>query len=139
MDFSCMVQKQCSTTVRMVFFKCQFCYIKGVEYKASAFSRLDWQRLIQGPHLLISCSYQDRSRVSFSHGDACNLPEDLGEFGCVLAANLVCRLPNPYQFLDRLPSLVAPGGTLIITSPYSWCEQFTPKVRGNKIVIFVFL
>ncbi|XP_074630996.1 uncharacterized protein LOC141889566 [Acropora palmata] len=69
----------------------------------------------------------DRSRVSFFHGDACNLPEDLGEFGCVLAANLVCRLPNPYQFLDRLPSLVAPGGTLIITSPYSWSEQFTPK------------
>ena len=67
------------------------------------------------------------------------MPEDLGEFGCVLAANLVCRLPNPYQFLDRLPSLVAPGGTLIITSPYSWSEQFTPKVRGNKIVIFVFI
>jgi len=69
----------------------------------------------------------DRSRLSFYQGDACNLPGDLGQFGCVLAANLVCRLPNPYQFLDRLPSLVAPGGTLVITSPYSWLEEFTPK------------
>ena len=72
--------------------------------------------------------YQDRSRLSFYQGDACNLPSDLGQFGCVLAANLVCRLPNPYQFLDRLPSLVAPGGVLVITSPYSWLEKFTPKV-----------
>lgn len=69
----------------------------------------------------------DRSRLSFYQGDACNLPSDLGQFGCVLAANLVCRLPNPYQFLDRLPSLVAPGGVLVITSPYSWLEEFTPK------------
>lgn len=69
----------------------------------------------------------DRGRLSFYQGDACNLPSDLGQFGCVLAANLVCRLPNPYQFLDRLPSLVAPGGVLVITSPYSWLEEFTPK------------
>lgn len=69
----------------------------------------------------------DRSHVSFYQGDACNLPSDLGQFGCVLAANLICRLPNPYQFLDRLPSLVAPGGILVITSPNSWLEEFTPK------------
>ncbi|XP_068731583.1 uncharacterized protein [Montipora capricornis] len=69
----------------------------------------------------------DRSRVSFCHGDACNLPSDLGQFGCLLASNLIERIPNPYQFLDRLPSLVAPGGTLVITSTYSWREQFTPK------------
>ena len=69
--------------------------------------------------------------MSFYHGNACNLPSNLGQFGCVLAANLVCRLPNPYQFLDRLSSLVAPGGTLVITSPYSWFEQYTPKVCRN--------
>ena len=67
--------------------------------------------------------------MSFQQGDACNLPSDLGQFGCVLAANLVCRLPNPYKFLDRLPSLVAPGGILVITGPYTWLEQFTPKVQ----------
>lgn len=38
---------------------------------------------------------QDRSRCHFKEGDACDLPEDIGQFGCVLAANLICRLPDP--------------------------------------------
>ncbi|KAF5830252.1 hypothetical protein DUNSADRAFT_14825 [Dunaliella salina] len=48
----------------------------------------------------------DRSQVRFMQGDACNLPAELASFHAVLAANLLCRLPNPMQFLDRLPSLV---------------------------------
>jgi len=72
--------------------------------------------------------------VSFHCGDACNLPSDLGQFGCVLAANLICRLPNPYKFLDRLPSLVAPGGILVLTTPFSWSEEFTPKVNYSMII-----
>ena len=81
---------------------------------------------------------QGRSRLSFYQGDACNLSSDLGQFGCVLAANMVCRLPNPFEFLDRLPSLVAPGGTLVITSPYSWLEEFTPKVSSTLFNIWKF-
>ena len=66
--------------------------------------------------------------MSFYQGDACNLPNGLGQFGCVLVSNLIDRLANPYLFLDRIPSLVAPGGTLVITLCYSWKETFTPKV-----------
>ncbi|XP_078672246.1 uncharacterized protein LOC144911774 [Branchiostoma floridae x Branchiostoma belcheri] len=69
----------------------------------------------------------DRTRTRFQQGDACNLPLDLGQFGCVLAANLICRLPTPFDFLNRLKSLVAPGGVLVITSPYTWLAEFTPK------------
>ncbi|XP_062902158.1 uncharacterized protein LOC134345439 isoform X2 [Mobula hypostoma] len=69
----------------------------------------------------------ERSRCLFRQGDACNLPEDLGTFDCVLAGNLICRLPDPFAFLHRLPGLVAPGGILVITSPYTWLEEFTPK------------
>eukprot|EP01134_Creolimax_fragrantissima_P007690 CFRG7690T1 len=69
----------------------------------------------------------DRSRVTFQHGDACNLSEELGQFSAVLAANLVCRLPNPRKFLRRLPSLVAQGGVVVIASPYTFLEEFTPK------------
>ena len=71
--------------------------------------------------------------MSFQRGDACNLPSDLGQFGCVLASNLLCRLPNPYKFLDRLPSLVAPEGILVITGPYTWMEKFTPKVHAHAM------
>lgn len=69
----------------------------------------------------------DRSRTRFIQGDACNLPTDLGQFGCILAANLICRLHRPFDFLDRLAGLVAPSGILVITSPYTWLEQFTEK------------
>lgn len=76
----------------------------------------------------LSFTYQDRSRVRFQYGDACNLPSDLGQFGAVLAANLICRLPEPMGFFNRLKDLVLPTGILVITSPYSWLEQYTPKV-----------
>ena len=74
---------------------------------------------------------QDRGRTSFIQGDACNLPTGLGKFGCVLAGNLICRLARPYDFLNRLPDLVAAGGVLVITSPYTWLEQFTDKVDNS--------
>ncbi|NP_001279655.1 uncharacterized LOC103187628 [Callorhinchus milii] len=69
----------------------------------------------------------DRSRCTFIWGDACNLPINLGLFGCILASNLICRLPDPFAFFHRLPGLLAPGGILVIISPYSWMEMFTPK------------
>ncbi|KAK7504120.1 hypothetical protein BaRGS_00004424 [Batillaria attramentaria] len=68
-----------------------------------------------------------RKRTRFQQGDACSLPGDLGQFGVVLAANLICRLHQPKAFLQRLGSLVAPGGILVITAPYTWLEQFTDK------------
>lgn len=65
--------------------------------------------------------------VSFEQGDAQALRSDLGEFDCVLAANLLCRLGQPQDFLDRLPSLVRPGGQLVITTPNTWLESFTAR------------
>jgi len=72
---------------------------------------------------------QDRSRVRFHHGDACCLPLDIGQFDCVLASNIICRLHTPHAFLDRLPSLVSAGGVLVIISPYTFQTQFTARVR----------
>jgi len=68
----------------------------------------------------------DRGRVEFHVGDAMTLP-DLGAFDVVLAANLICRLPNSRKFLARLPSLVKPGGQLLLATPFSWLEEFTPR------------
>ncbi len=66
------------------------------------------------------------ARVSFEQGDAMNLREDIGDFDLVHAANLLCRLPDPVQLLRRLPALVRPGGLLILTTPCTWLEEFTP-------------
>ena len=65
------------------------------------------------------------SNLSFEVGDACNLRKDLGHFDVVHAANLLCRLPDPLSLLDRLPDLVNPGGHLILTTPFTWLEEFT--------------
>ncbi len=69
----------------------------------------------------------DRNRVTFETGDATDLRDDLGVFDVVLAANLICRLPDPRRFLERLPSLVKPGGQLLLTTPFTWLEEYTPK------------
>jgi putative 4-mercaptohistidine N1-methyltranferase len=67
-----------------------------------------------------------RERVNFEQGDAMNLRTDLGSFHIVHAANLLCRLPEPERLLKRLPTLVAPGGQLLITTPCTWLAEFTP-------------
>lgn len=65
-------------------------------------------------------------RVRFLQGDAMDLPADLGSFDRVHAANLLCRLPEPKRLLDRLPSLVKSGGELVLATPCTWLEEFTP-------------
>jgi len=71
----------------------------------------------------------DVSRVSFEVGNAMNLRADLGAFDVVLAANLLCRLPDPRVFLARLPELVKPGGQLLLTTPFTWLAEFTAREK----------
>jgi putative 4-mercaptohistidine N1-methyltranferase len=66
-------------------------------------------------------------RVRFERGDACHLRPDLGPFDLVLMANLIDRLSDPAQCLAGLPELVESGGWLVLTSPYTWLEEYTPR------------
>ena len=68
-----------------------------------------------------------RDRVKFEVGDACDLRADLGDFDVALLINLVDRLPEPRRCLERLPRLIRPGGQLVIASPFTWLEEYTPK------------
>ena len=77
---------------------------------------------------LVPCEI-DRDRVSFSVQDATNLPPSTGAHDVVLAANLICRLPDPEAFLSRVASLVKPGGQLLLTTPFTWLEEYTPRDR----------
>lgn len=69
------------------------------------------------------------ARVRFEVGDATDLRDDLGVFDVVLAANVLCRLSEPRRFLGRLPALVKPGGQLLLCTPFTWREEFTPRER----------
>ena len=66
-------------------------------------------------------------RVRFARGDAMALDPGLGSFDLVHAANLLCRLPRPLRFLEQLPGLVRSGGQLVLTTPCTWLEEFTPQ------------
>jgi putative 4-mercaptohistidine N1-methyltranferase len=68
----------------------------------------------------------DPSRITFRQGDAMALPSDLGSFDRVHAANLICRLRNPLLLLNRFADLVNPGGELVLATPCTWLEGFTP-------------
>ena len=71
----------------------------------------------------------NRHRAHFEQGDAMHLRGTLGTFDVVHAANLVDRLPEPLKFLRQLSALVRPGGQLILTSPYTWLEDYTPQAN----------
>ncbi|MDG1241440.1 MAG: putative 4-mercaptohistidine N1-methyltransferase [Opitutae bacterium] len=69
----------------------------------------------------------DPNRVHFEQGDAQHIREDIGQFDVVIACNLICRLPEPMRLLQRLSQLLKPGGQLLITTPFTWLEAYTPS------------
>lgn len=73
-----------------------------------------------------------RERASFEQGDAMHLRPDVGTFDVVHAANLLCRLDDPALLLARLPSLVRPGGQLLLATPCTWLEEFTPRANWPR-------
>jgi hypothetical protein len=48
-------------------------------------------------------------------------------YDLILAANLVDRLYDPARWLAGVHERLNPGGLLVITSPYTWLEEFTPR------------
>ena len=67
------------------------------------------------------------SRVLFMQGDACNLKAIYTGYDLVFAGNLIDRLYDPALFLREIAGRILPGGLLVITSPYTWLEEYTPK------------
>ncbi len=69
------------------------------------------------------------ANVEFFQADACNLPAKLKGYDFVLAANLVDRLYDPISFLSELNNRMNEGAVLVITSPFTWKEEFTEKEK----------
>jgi putative 4-mercaptohistidine N1-methyltranferase len=68
-----------------------------------------------------------RERVTFLHGDACQLDPKLGVFDLIIMANLIDRLPAPKWCLENMASFLVDDGVLLIASPYSWLKSVTPQ------------
>ncbi|WOG29703.1 5-histidylcysteine sulfoxide synthase [Endozoicomonas sp. 8E] len=69
----------------------------------------------------------DVSRVLFTQGDACNLKTKYNNYDLVFAGNLIDRLNDPYKFLSSVHERIRPEGLLVLTSPYTWLEEYTSK------------
>lgn len=70
-----------------------------------------------------------KDKIRFMQGDACNLPEKFGDYDLVFAGNLIDRLYDPAQFLELIKGRIRDGGWLVLTSPYTWLEEFTPREK----------
>jgi len=69
----------------------------------------------------------EREKVSFWQADACNLKAIYKDFDLIFGGNLIDRLYDPKKFLDAMAERINKGGVLILTSPYTWQEESTPK------------
>ena len=72
---------------------------------------------------------ETRPRVEFFQADASNLLSRYTDYDLVLAANLIDRLYDPAKFLRTIHERIRPGGLLVLTSPYTWLEEYTEKAR----------
>lgn len=68
-----------------------------------------------------------RDKVGFFQGDACNLKPLWKDFDLILAANLIDRLYDPEKFLSGIHERIKAGGLLMLTSPYTWLTEHTPR------------
>ncbi len=66
-------------------------------------------------------------RCCFTRQDACNLDSIFQGYDLILAANLIDRLYQPGKFLNDIHNRLNESGLLILSSPYTWLEEFTEK------------
>ncbi|HEX5137059.1 MAG TPA: methyltransferase domain-containing protein [Planctomycetota bacterium] len=70
-----------------------------------------------------------RGAARFAVADALALPFPDGAFDTVVALNLIDRVPDPARALAEAARVTAPRGLLLVGSPYTWKEEFTPRAR----------
>ncbi|WP_419905820.1 putative 4-mercaptohistidine N1-methyltransferase [Kiloniella sp.] len=68
-----------------------------------------------------------KNRVNFVQGDACNLDAKYTDYDLVFAGNLIDRLYDPQSFISSIKHRIRAGGHLVLTSPYTWLEEFTQR------------
>ncbi len=116
----------------------KFSFVKGIDFsqafieaaeKLNQGGKLSYEYLEEGNFFsrgVARCPAHSNS-VKFIVGDACNLDEKDASYDLVHAANLICRLPNPKSFISCLSKIIRPGGQLILATPFTWLQEYTPE------------
>ncbi|BHH84742.1 5-histidylcysteine sulfoxide synthase [Desulforhopalus sp. 52FAK] len=66
-------------------------------------------------------------KIEFYQADAQNLKPQFKDYDLILAANILDRLSKPGVFLENIHKRINRDGYLVLTSPYTWLEEFTAK------------
>jgi putative 4-mercaptohistidine N1-methyltranferase len=66
-------------------------------------------------------------KVEFYREDACFLDERHQDYDLIFAGNLLDRLYDPESFLLSMQRCLHPRGILVISTPYTLLEEFTPR------------
>ncbi|MHC3993854.1 5-histidylcysteine sulfoxide synthase [Thiomicrolovo sp. ZZH C-3] len=81
-------------------------------------------------HSLAELDLQETAgHVQFWQGDACNLKAHFSGYDLIMATNLIDRLYEPERFLGTVHERLNDGGILLLTSPYTWLEEYTQKAH----------
>lgn len=64
--------------------------------------------------------------------DAFHLPFRDGLFGAVVASEIIEHVPDPAGFLVSLLRVLAPGGVLVVTTPYNERLQYSLCIHCNR-------
>ncbi|MCK5917354.1 MAG: putative 4-mercaptohistidine N1-methyltransferase [Cocleimonas sp.] len=70
---------------------------------------------------------QQRSKVRFYQDDACDLSDHHQQYNLIFAGNLLDRLQDPKQFLNSIHNYLMVDGILVMSSPYTLLEEYTPR------------
>ncbi|MBM7455653.1 5-histidylcysteine sulfoxide synthase/putative 4-mercaptohistidine N1-methyltransferase [Oceanisphaera litoralis] len=77
---------------------------------------------------LAELGYADLAdKIDFVQGDACNLKPRFTGYDLIFCGNLIDRLYDPALFLNQVHQRLNAGGYLVLTSPYTWLEEYTPR------------
>ncbi|MBV1880277.1 MAG: 5-histidylcysteine sulfoxide synthase [Pseudomonadales bacterium] len=93
-----------------------------VEFKETSLSALEYNSI--------------KDKVHFSQGDACNLKTQFSRYNLIFCGNLIDRLYDPVSFLQMIGDRLEDQGYLVLTSPYTWLEEYTEKTKwlgGHKV------
>ncbi len=71
----------------------------------------------------------ERGKVAYVPGNIFDLPaEQVGKFDVVLATEVIEHVAHPDQFLAKLATFLAPGGTIVVTTPCgNYCRNTLPR------------
>ena len=68
-----------------------------------------------------------REKVAFFQEDACDLSSQHHGYDLIFAGNLLDRLQDPGQFLRTIHRYLNVQGVLVMSSPYTLLEEYTPR------------